>query len=67
MCIIKDDISGIYQKIIDSDAIIIGFPIYTGRECAQLRESCDDHNYMKTVQKKASEKIFYPNGIKEKQ
>lgn len=36
MCIIKDDMDGIYQKITDSDAIIIGFPIYTGRECAQL-------------------------------
>jgi multimeric flavodoxin WrbA len=41
ICVIKDDISGIYQKIIDSDAIIIGFPIYTGRECAQLSTFLD--------------------------
>jgi multimeric flavodoxin WrbA len=31
----------IYQKTIDSDAIIIGFPIYTGRECAQLSTFMD--------------------------
>ena len=36
MCTVKDDMAEIYQKIIDADAIIIGFPIYTGRECAQL-------------------------------
>ncbi|RMF96517.1 MAG: flavodoxin family protein [Candidatus Schekmanbacteria bacterium] len=36
ICIIKDDMDEIYQKIIDSDSLIIGFPIYTGRECAQL-------------------------------
>jgi multimeric flavodoxin WrbA len=35
-CIQKDDMSDIYQKIVDSDAIIIGFPIYLGRECALL-------------------------------
>jgi multimeric flavodoxin WrbA len=31
----------IYQKIIDADAIVIGFPIYTGRECAQLSTFLD--------------------------
>lgn len=36
ICILKDDMSEVYQKIIDADALIIGFPIYTGRECAQL-------------------------------
>lgn len=41
MCIVKDDMTEIYQKIIDSDAIIIGFPIYTGRECAQLSTFLD--------------------------
>ena len=41
MCTVKDDMSEIYQKIIDSDAIIIGFPIYTGRECAQLSTFLD--------------------------
>ena len=36
MCTVKDDMTEIYPKINDADAIIIGFPIYTGRECAQL-------------------------------
>ena len=35
-CAQKDDMPGIIQKMIDSDAIILGFPIYSGRECAQL-------------------------------
>jgi multimeric flavodoxin WrbA len=32
----QKDVSDIFQKILNSDAIIIGFPIYAGRECAQL-------------------------------
>jgi multimeric flavodoxin WrbA len=37
ICTIKDDLSEIiFPKLIDSDAIIIGFPIYIGRECARL-------------------------------
>ena len=35
-CAQKDDMLGIFQKIVDSDAIILGFPIYSGRECAQV-------------------------------
>jgi len=35
-CALKDDWSYIYQKMVDSNALIIGFPIYLGRECAQL-------------------------------
>lgn len=35
-CAQKDDMTDIYPKIVDADAIIIGFPNYTGRECAQL-------------------------------
>ena len=35
-CAQKDDMVEIYPKIADADAIIIGFPNYTGRECAQL-------------------------------
>ena len=35
-CVQKDDMPGIFEKIIASDAIILGFPIYSGRECAQL-------------------------------
>jgi multimeric flavodoxin WrbA len=41
ICTVKDDMAHLYQKIIDSDAIIIGFPIYTGRECAQLSTFLD--------------------------
>jgi len=40
-CVLKDDMSNIYQKIIDSSAIIIGFPIYEGRESAQLSAFID--------------------------
>ncbi len=36
ICAVKDDMSHIYQKIIDADAVVIGFPIYTGRESGQL-------------------------------
>ena len=35
-CVIKDDMQEIYPKVLTVDAIIIGFPIYTGRQCAQL-------------------------------
>lgn len=41
MCTVKDDMGEIYRTIIASDAIIIGFPIYTGRECAQLSTFLD--------------------------
>ena len=41
MCTVKDDMTPLYQKIIDADALIIGFPIYTGRECAQLSTFMD--------------------------
>jgi len=37
ICSIKDDVSEIiFPKLIDSDAIIIGFPIYIGRESSRL-------------------------------
>ena len=35
-CSQKDDVNDVLQKMADSDAIIIGFPIYIGRECGQL-------------------------------
>lgn len=41
MCTVKDDMGEIYRTIIASDAIIVGFPIYTGRECAQLSTFLD--------------------------
>ena len=41
MCVVKDDMDEIYHKIEEADAIIIGFPIYTGRECAQLSTFLD--------------------------
>jgi multimeric flavodoxin WrbA len=41
ICLIKDDMEQVYQKIIDADSLIIGFPIYTGRECAQLSTFLD--------------------------
>lgn len=41
ICVIRDDMEAIYQKILDADSLIIGFPIYTGRECAQLSTFLD--------------------------
>jgi len=41
ICIVKDDMTDACQKIINSDALIIGFPIYTGRECAQISTFLD--------------------------
>lgn len=36
-CDLKDDMAlYIYQKMVEASAIIIGFPIYIGRECGQL-------------------------------
>jgi multimeric flavodoxin WrbA len=40
-CTVKDDMTDIYPKIVASDIIIIGFPIYTGRESAQLSTFLD--------------------------
>jgi len=34
-CAIKDDMTGLYRSFLDCDAFVMGFPIYTGRECAQ--------------------------------
>lgn len=36
ICALNDDMENIYPKILTIDAIIVGFPIYTGRQCAQL-------------------------------
>jgi len=35
-CSQKDDLNDVFQKMVDSDAIIIGFPIYMGRQPGQL-------------------------------
>jgi multimeric flavodoxin WrbA len=40
-CTVKDDMTPIYPKIVACDAIIIGFPVYTGRESAQLSTFLD--------------------------
>jgi len=41
ICVIRDDMEAVYQKILDAGSLIIGFPIYTGRECAQLSTFLD--------------------------
>jgi len=41
VCVINDDMTELYRKIIDAHGLIIGFPIYTGRECAQLSTFLD--------------------------
>jgi multimeric flavodoxin WrbA len=40
-CVIKDDLAPIYPEIVAADAIVVGFPVYTGRECAQLSTFLD--------------------------
>jgi len=35
ICVIRDDMEGIFHKILEADCIILGTPIYTGRETAQ--------------------------------
>jgi len=34
-CAIKDDMTDIYRKFLEYDAFVMGFPVYTARECAQ--------------------------------
>ncbi|MCX8126123.1 MAG: flavodoxin family protein [Dehalococcoidia bacterium] len=41
LCVIKDDMAEMYDKIINCDALVVGFPIYTARECAQLSTFLD--------------------------
>ena len=36
LCTIKDDMTAIYPRIEAADAVIVGYPIYTGREAAQM-------------------------------
>ncbi len=36
LCTIDDDMTQVYAKIQDCDLMIMGFPVYTGRESAQL-------------------------------
>jgi len=35
-CSIKDDMTPLYDKILKADCIVVGFPIYTARECGQV-------------------------------
>lgn len=34
-CAVKDDMTDIYRKFLEYDAFVIGFPVYTARECSQ--------------------------------
>ena len=34
-CVIKDDMTPLYEKMYESDCVAVGFPIYTARESAQ--------------------------------
>ena len=40
-CAQKDDMTDIYPKLAESDVIIVGFPVYSARECAQLSTFID--------------------------
>jgi multimeric flavodoxin WrbA len=34
-CALKDDMTDLYRKFLACDAFVMGFPVYTGRECSQ--------------------------------
>ena len=34
-CAIKDDMTDLYRKFLECDAFVMGFPVYTARECGQ--------------------------------
>ena len=34
-CAVKDDMTALYGKFLGCDAFVMGFPVYTARECAQ--------------------------------
>ena len=34
-CEIRDDMTGLYEKFLDCDGFVLGFPVYTARECSQ--------------------------------
>jgi multimeric flavodoxin WrbA len=34
-CSIKDDMTDLYRKFLECDAFVMGFPVYTARECGQ--------------------------------
>ncbi|MBI5376163.1 MAG: flavodoxin family protein [Candidatus Schekmanbacteria bacterium] len=34
ICVLKDGMSEVYRKFIEADSVVLGFPVYTGRECA---------------------------------
>ncbi|RMF98484.1 MAG: flavodoxin family protein [Candidatus Schekmanbacteria bacterium] len=51
-CTIKDDMTEIYKKLCEADAVVIGYPIYTARESAQTaafwdRLDCMSNKYNK--------------------
>ncbi len=41
LCSIKDSMTEMYDKIMKCDALVVGFPIYTSRECAQMSTFLD--------------------------
>jgi len=58
ICSQKDDISDIlFPKIIDADAIIIGYCVFTGRECAQLATFFDRWSAFRRKDKSPDQEI----------
>ncbi|MFC2032484.1 flavodoxin family protein [Chloroflexota bacterium] len=41
ICAIKDDMVEVFQKVLDADALIIGFPVYQWRESSQMATFID--------------------------
>jgi multimeric flavodoxin WrbA len=40
-CAIKDDMTDIYRRFLECDAFVLGFPVYTARECSQAAAFLD--------------------------
>ncbi len=47
-CAIKDDMTDLYRKFIEYDAFVMGFPVYTGRECSQASAFFDRLKALRT-------------------
>ncbi len=47
-CAIKDDMTDMYRKFLEYDGFVMGFPVYTARECGQAAVFFDRLKAMRT-------------------
>jgi multimeric flavodoxin WrbA len=48
-CAIKDDMTDIYRRLLECDAFVLGFPVYTARECSQAAAFLDRLKALRTT------------------